>query len=75
MLLLSKINKAFTQYLMISIGRRNFHWYPGVYVSLANTIIGFNRILAGELDDIPEAAFYMVGDIDEVLQKAETLAS
>merc|ERR1712029_911554 len=48
---------------------------PGVYVSLANTILGFNRILAGELDDIPEAAFYMVGDIDEVLQKAETLAS
>merc|ERR1712050_616555 len=47
---------------------------PGVYVSLANTIVGFNRILAGEMDDIPEAAFYMVGDIDEVMQKAETLA-
>ena len=47
---------------------------PGVYVSLANCIIGFNRILAGELDEIPEAAFYMVGDIDEVLAKAETLA-
>merc|ERR1739848_58839 len=47
---------------------------PGVYVSLANCILGFNRILAGELDEIPEAAFYMVGDIDEVLAKAETLA-
>merc|ERR1711979_107258 len=47
---------------------------PGVYVSLANCILGFNRILAGELDEIPEAAFYMVGDIDEVLAKADTLA-
>jgi F0F1-type ATP synthase beta subunit len=36
--------------------------------------LGFNRILAGEMDDVPEGAFYMVGDIDEVMQKADTLA-
>ena len=48
---------------------------PGVYVSLANTIVGFNRILGGEMDDVPEAAFYMVGDIDEVMTKADTLAA
>merc|ERR1739847_99919 len=47
---------------------------PGVYVSLANTIVGFNKILDGELDTIPENAFYMVGDIDEVMQKAEQQA-
>merc|ERR1711936_1419289 len=47
---------------------------PGRYVALDNTMKGFNEILAGELDDVPEAAFYMVGDIDEVLAKAETLA-
>jgi len=42
---------------------------------LANTIVGFNRILGGEMDDVPEAAFYMVGDIDEVMTKADTLAA
>ena len=48
---------------------------PGVYVSLANCIIGFNRILAGELDEIPEAAFYMQGGIEDVVEKAEQLAA
>merc|ERR1712174_112548 len=47
---------------------------PGVYVALKNTLVGFNRILDGELDDVPENAFYMVGDIEEVLQKAEAAA-
>merc|ERR1711988_673753 len=67
-----KIQRFLSQPFQVA---ETFTGTPGVYVSLANTIIGFNRILAGELDDIPEAAFYMVGDIDEVLQKAETLAS
>ena len=36
---------------------------PGKYVTLDDTIAGFNRILSGELDDLPEQAFYLVGDI------------
>jgi len=46
---------------------------PGKYVSLAETIEAFNKILAGELDDLPEQAFYLVGNIDEAIAKAETL--
>merc|ERR1712021_188450 len=45
-----------------------------VLVTSSDCIVGFNQILDGELDDIPENAFYMVGDIDEVLQKAEAQA-
>jgi len=47
---------------------------PGRFVSLEKTISGFTSICNGELDHIPEVAFYMVGDIDEVVSKAETLA-
>ena len=46
---------------------------PGKFVSLKETIRGFKSILAGELDDVPEQAFYMVGTIDEVLAKRKTL--
>jgi F-type H+-transporting ATPase subunit beta len=46
---------------------------PGKYVSLESTIKGFSMILNGELDDLPEQAFYLVGDIDEAIAKAETL--
>ncbi|CAM9098946.1 unnamed protein product [Choristocarpus tenellus] len=46
---------------------------PGKYVDLENTIKGFNMILSGELDDLPEQAFYLVGDINEAIAKAETL--
>jgi F-type H+-transporting ATPase subunit beta len=46
---------------------------PGKYVSLEQTIKGFSMIFAGELDDLPEQAFYLVGDIDEAIAKAETL--
>jgi F-type H+-transporting ATPase subunit beta len=48
---------------------------PGKYVSLEKTINGFKRILAGELDDLPEQAFYLVGDIDEAIAKGEKLKS
>jgi len=44
---------------------------PGKYVSLADTIAGFKGILAGEHDSIPEMAFYMVGSIDEAIEKAK----
>jgi len=47
---------------------------PGKYVSLEATIKGFTMILGGQLDAVPEQAFYLAGDIDEVILKAETLA-
>ena len=46
---------------------------PGKYVELKDTIAGFQGILAGKYDHIPEMAFYMVGGIDEVLAKAEKM--
>jgi len=46
---------------------------PGKYVSLESTIKGFKMILNGELDDLPEQSFYLVGNIDEAIAKAETL--
>merc|ERR1712112_311446 len=46
---------------------------PGKLVNLANTMKGFNMILDGELDHLPEGAFYMVGDIDEVQEKAQQM--
>jgi F-type H+-transporting ATPase subunit beta len=46
---------------------------PGKYVSLAESIQGFTMILGGELDDLPEQAFYLVGNIDEAVEKAAKL--
>ena len=46
---------------------------PGVFVNLDDTIKGFKGLVNGEYDHIPESAFYMVGTIDEVLEKAKTL--
>ena len=46
---------------------------PGKYVSLEETIKGFSMVLGGELDDLPEQSFYLVGNIDEAIAKAETL--
>jgi len=46
---------------------------PGKYVKLEDTIKGFQKILSGELDELPEQAFYMVGDINEAIAKAEKL--
>lgn len=48
---------------------------PGKYVSLKDTISAFNGILNGDYDDLPEQAFYMVGSIDEVIEKAKSLNS
>ena len=44
---------------------------PGKYVSLQETIKGFEMVLKGELDSLPEQAFYLVGNIDEAISKAE----
>ncbi|KZY68116.1 F0F1 ATP synthase subunit beta [Oleiphilus sp. HI0071] len=46
---------------------------PGKYVSLAETIRGFQGILGGEYDDLPEQAFYMVGSIEEAVEKAKNM--
>ena len=46
---------------------------PGIYVSLKDTIAGFNGILAGEYDHLPEQAFYMVGSIEQAVEKAAKL--
>jgi F-type H+-transporting ATPase subunit beta len=48
---------------------------PGKLVSLADTIAGFKAICAGEYDDLPEAAFYMVGSMDEAVDKAKRMAA
>ncbi len=50
-----------------------FTGFPGVFVPVADTIRSFKAICAGEYDHLPEAAFYMVGTIEEVVKKAESL--
>ena len=50
-----------------------FTGFPGKYVKLSDTIKGFEMICNGELDHLPEEAFYMVGTIDEAIEKAKTL--
>jgi F-type H+-transporting ATPase subunit beta len=50
-----------------------FTGFPGVFVPVADTIRSFKGIIAGEYDHIPEAAFYMVGTIEDVLAKAESM--
>ena len=48
---------------------------PGKLVSLADTIKGFKGLVAGDYDHLPEAAFYMVGNIEEAVEKAQKLAA
>ncbi|MFQ5626548.1 MAG: F0F1 ATP synthase subunit beta, partial [Methyloligellaceae bacterium] len=48
---------------------------PGVLVELADTIRGFKGLCEGEYDHLPEQAFYMVGTMDEAVNKAEKLAT
>jgi len=48
---------------------------PGEYVPVDETVEGFGAIVAGELDEVPEQAFMMVGSIDAVRKKAEAMAS
>ena len=47
----------------------------GKYVSLKETIDGFEEIIGGKLDDLPEQAFYMVGNIEEAKEKAQKLTA
>jgi F-type H+-transporting ATPase subunit beta len=48
---------------------------PGKLVAIEETVKSFKAICAGEYDHLPEAAFYMVGGIEEVVEKAKKLAS
>jgi F-type H+-transporting ATPase subunit beta len=48
---------------------------PGRYVKLEDTIESFERVVAGEFDHLPEQAFYMVGGIDEAIEKAKSMES
>ena len=50
-----------------------FTGFPGKFVEIADTIKGFKDLCSGKYDDIPEAAFYMVGTIDEALEKAKKM--
>ena len=50
-----------------------FTGVAGRYVPLKDTIRGFKAIIDGEMDDFPEAAFFNVGDIEDVKKKAETI--
>jgi len=51
-----------------------FTGMPGTYVPVAETVKGFNEIIEGKHDDLPEAAFYMVGGIEQAQEKAEKMA-
>lgn len=51
-----------------------FTGHPGKLVSLEQTLEGFQRILSGEMDDLPEASFYMVGALEDVVEKAAKMA-
>ncbi|MEM0988301.1 MAG: F0F1 ATP synthase subunit beta [Pseudomonadota bacterium] len=52
-----------------------FTGFPGVQVPLEKTIASFRAVVAGEYDHLPEAAFYMVGDIEEAVAKAQKMAA
>jgi len=54
---------------------QQFTGFPGKYVKLEETVSSFERVLAGEFDQLPEQAFYMVGGIEEAVEKAKKLAS
>jgi F-type H+-transporting ATPase subunit beta len=52
-----------------------FTGFPGVFVDVADTIKGFKAVVAGEYDHLPEAAFYMVGTIEDAVKKAQKMAA
>ncbi len=66
-----KIQKFLSQPFHVA---ETFTGLPGVYVDLEDSIKGFKAIVDGEMDDVPEQAFYMVGNLESALEKAKTLA-
>ncbi len=67
-----KIQRFFSQPFHVA---EQFTGRPGRYVQLEDTVKGFSRLVGGELDHIPEQAFYMAGGIDEVEQNAEKISA
>jgi F-type H+-transporting ATPase subunit beta len=67
-----KIQRFLSQPFFVA---QEFTGTPGKYVKIADTVAGFKEIVEGRCDDLPEQAFYMVGDLSEVRAKAEKLAS
>ncbi|MCX5714930.1 MAG: F0F1 ATP synthase subunit beta, partial [Candidatus Omnitrophica bacterium] len=65
-----KIQRFFSQPFFVA---EAFSGKKGRYVKLADTIKGFQMIMRGELDDMPEQAFYMAGTIDEVIAAGDSL--
>jgi F-type H+-transporting ATPase subunit beta len=66
-----KIEKFFSQPQHVA---EIFNGTPGKYVTLSETIEGFKGLLSGKYDNLPEQAFYMIGNIEEAVEKAKTLA-
>jgi F-type H+/Na+-transporting ATPase subunit beta len=67
-----KIEKFLSQPMFVA---EQFTGLDGKYVKIDDTVRGFKEIVAGKHDEVPEQAFYMVGTIDEVLEKAEKMAA
>ncbi|HWQ04140.1 MAG TPA: F0F1 ATP synthase subunit beta [Longilinea sp.] len=67
-----KIERFFSQPMFVA---EQFTNIPGSYVPRSETVRGFREILDGKHDDLPEQAFYMIGTIDDAVEKAKTLAS
>jgi len=65
-----KVQKFLSQPFFVA---EEFTGTPGKFVPRERTILSFKEIVAGKYDDLPEQAFYMVGDIDEVIKRAEQL--
>jgi len=66
-----KIQRFLSQPFFVA---QEFTGTPGKYVKVQDTVAGFKEIVEGRLDHLPEQAFYMVGDLNEVVEKAERLA-
>ncbi|MCX8012334.1 MAG: F0F1 ATP synthase subunit beta, partial [Desulfobacterota bacterium] len=66
-----KIQRFLSQPFFVA---QEFTGMPGKYVKLEDTIRGFKEIIEGKHDDLPEQAFYMVGTIEEAVEKAKRLA-
>jgi F-type H+/Na+-transporting ATPase subunit beta len=65
-----KLEKFFSQPFFVG---EQFTGVPGIYVPVADTIAAFGALVRGDLDHIPEQAFYMVGGLDDVMRKAKEL--
>jgi len=67
-----KVQKFFSQPFFVA---ENFTGIPGKYVKLEDTIKGFKMILSGALDELPEQAFFMVGSIEEAIEKGKAITA